>query len=110
MTTLNRDAIVEAMARAISADHSGDLPEIAWQNAKARGETARYYSDSRAALDAALPLIGEWLAKVMEQKRELLRHKHEDDGLVCDPWDGGFAYGLIESSKIIRALCAGGEK
>ena len=123
---IDKDEIVEAMARAISADHSGDLPEIAWQHTKAHGATARYYSDSRAALDAALPLIGEWLAKECEvwadrAHEDYISHLRRHRKLMGDPF--GHAEMAAEAADVcdvsekedraiaarIRVLCTGGK-
>ena len=96
MTALDRDAIVEAMARA-EFEHETPPDEGTWNDSETRWK-AEYTYRCKAALDAARPMIGEWLAKDMHDAAERLPHTAE--GAI-------YAGTLDAASARIRALCAG---
>ena len=113
MTTLDRDDIVEAMARAICKKNYeySDLPE----SKIASIVETDWRSDiplARAALDAALPLIGEMLVKAVLHTIE----GHQPDASFDDSASGvlerkSLLYNVgNEVAECIHTLCAGGKK
>lgn len=95
MSDIITDDLVEMVAKAV-ADRNEPTPGRNYPDGFTVLELMSLRDNARAALAAALPVIGERIATAVENINGIT-----PDG---DPWDDGYAYAREEDASAIRSL------